>query len=323
MPKGTRRLLISDDSENSFKFVLETKGADLSHFKRNPVLILAHDITKMPIGRLEDIKIEGDKITGVPDFDDDDEVAMKAYKKYEKGYLNAASVGFNPTEISTEDDGKGQKTLKAVTKWTLQEVSLVSVPSNPNALQLSYDVKEASVQAATQLAADNIVKPQEPKNPKDMKGIAMKLGLHENATEQEITLAIDGLQTQLSARQVDALVMDAKAKGHFAEQGSEMAFRTLAASSLSNAKAFVDSLPELKSAAADAKTATEPAPVVATTLMANLAKAQDATAAVQNATVDKANWTYLQWSKEDPKGLLEIKRNDPSRYSRLAADYKP
>lgn len=36
---------------------------------------------------------------------------------------------------------------------------------------------------------------------------------------------------------------------------------------------------------------------------------------------NKNNWTFAEWSKKDPEGLLQIKRADPVRYTELAKKY--
>lgn len=312
MAVSTKRLLISDETQNANGFVLETAGVRLAVYQSNPVLLWAHSANGMPIGRLTDIKVEGNRITALPDFDDDDPIAVLAQSKYEKGYLKGTSVGFLPhAAVVSEDDTKAPRVID----WTLLELSLVPVPNNPNGLQLSYHVTEASANAVTQqlAALATLPNPQQP----TMKGIATQLGLADTATEQDIIAAVDGLQNQLSLRQVDTLVQDAKAKGHFMDEASEASFRTLAAGNISQAAAFVHTLSAVPTAVSELTAAPVAAPAPAT-FMSKLSAAQSAGAT--NAD-DRSTWTYLQWSQKDPAGLLDIKRNKPEEYKALAAEY--
>ena len=49
-----------------------TSGADLSVFENNPVMLLNHDDWELPIGRWENIRIEGTLILADAVFDEDD-----------------------------------------------------------------------------------------------------------------------------------------------------------------------------------------------------------------------------------------------------------
>ena len=53
-----------------------TSGADLSVFKNNPVMLLNHDDWDLPIGRWENIRVEGTQILADAVFDEDDERAV-------------------------------------------------------------------------------------------------------------------------------------------------------------------------------------------------------------------------------------------------------
>lgn len=54
------------------------------------------------------------------------------------------------------------------------------------------------------------------------------------------------------------------------------------------------------------------------TSVAELLKQQQQT---QPTPINKDNWTFTEWSKKDPNGLLSIKKTDPARYEQLAKQY--
>lgn len=141
MPKSTKKFILSNSEKNQHGFILLTSGADLSQFKKNPIMYWMHqypdnnsDNAAMPIGFWSDISIEGDNIVAYPNFDDNDELALKIYNKVEHGTLRACSVGASVDKSSlTEVNG-----VPTYTKWLMLECSIVDRGANPNAVVLSF-----------------------------------------------------------------------------------------------------------------------------------------------------------------------------------------
>lgn len=135
------RVILSDESVNSYGFRVLTQGIDLSRFNSgNPVMLYEHQKSgALPIGKWEDYKVEGPQLSAVPVFDMQDDFAAKIAGKYERGYLNAASISIQILAVSEdpEDMLPGQY-YPTVTACRLLEASLVAVPSNGNAVRL-YD----------------------------------------------------------------------------------------------------------------------------------------------------------------------------------------
>lgn len=134
-----RTFILSDETVNTYGFRLLTDGADLSQFRKNPVMYLNHDSRGMPIGRWENIRTEDGKILADAVFDMDDKNAAEVAGKVDRGFLKMASVGLVPLERSEMPElmlpGQPHPT---VTKWRLREASIVGIGSNHNALRL-YD----------------------------------------------------------------------------------------------------------------------------------------------------------------------------------------
>jgi hypothetical protein len=140
MPKSTKKFVLSNSNLNSHGFRMLTSGADLSDFMRNPIMYWMHIYPEpekpnglLPIGFWDEIKIEGDNITAIPNFDDSDEFAMKIYQKVEHGTLRACSVGAFPLETSETDKVPGQ-TKPTYKRWQLKEASIVDRGSNTDAV---------------------------------------------------------------------------------------------------------------------------------------------------------------------------------------------
>lgn len=135
----SKTFILSDESVNSYGFRLLLSGAEMEQFKRNPVMFYNHNDWDAPIGKWENIRVEGDKLLADPVFDMDDTEAAKIAGKVERGFLRAASIGLRIIEQSDAPDVllPGQ-TRSTVTKWRLREASVVAIGANHNALRL-YD----------------------------------------------------------------------------------------------------------------------------------------------------------------------------------------
>jgi hypothetical protein len=96
-------------------------------YLKNPVLVEQHMSWKAPIGRLEDIKLESDKWTGIIVFASTKE-GQKYKQLYDEGYIRAVSLGGNAVIV---EDEFGRKKTKS---FDVFEISLVTIPSNANAV---------------------------------------------------------------------------------------------------------------------------------------------------------------------------------------------
>lgn len=110
---------------------IKVAGWDLNNFKKNPVLLWSHNSgfgeQRPPIGRVEDIRVEGKKLLFKPVFDMADSFAAEIFRKFKDGFLNAFSVGFIPLAR----DVKNELEIEAA---ELLEISAVNVPAHPKAL---------------------------------------------------------------------------------------------------------------------------------------------------------------------------------------------
>ena len=188
-------VVISNSSLNSYGFRVLTAGIDLTQYNRNPIMLWMHKRPLrgtsdeiLPLGRMENLRIDGDNLIGTPVFDENDEFARKIKAKWDGGFLKMVSAGLIVVEQS--DDPKlivqGQR-YATVTQSRLYEVSIVDIGSNNDAIAL-YDQNEQMIELAS--GKDNIF--LTPINNKlnatqmESKTIALALGLTESATEQEV-----------------------------------------------------------------------------------------------------------------------------------------
>lgn len=127
MNKST--FIISDESVNSYGYIVKTDGIDFANFERNPVMLYMHE-RKTVVGRWENIRKEGKKLLADAVFDEATELGRTVKSQVENGFLRSASIGVDILEERVIDG------VNTVTKSLLHEVSIVDIPSNKNALKL-------------------------------------------------------------------------------------------------------------------------------------------------------------------------------------------
>ena len=97
--------IINTSGLNSYGTRVLTPGIDLTQYKRNPVLLYMHtrgfDGKSTPIGRVENIRVEGDELRGTPVFDMKDPFAAEIARKWEEDFIRMCSAGLEPVELST------------------------------------------------------------------------------------------------------------------------------------------------------------------------------------------------------------------------------
>lgn len=189
--------ILHDDSVNTYRFRMLTSGANLDEFRRNPVMFLHHQDYDLPIGRWENIRVEGSQILADAVFDEADEQAMKVKGKVDRGFIRMASIGAWAPEEKTEDPAMmlpGQ-TGPTVTKWTVREASIVAIGANHNALRMynratGEQIDLADTNAVLRLMDDITLKTD------NMSTLKTILKLQDNASDADIEAAVQTLQQE-------------------------------------------------------------------------------------------------------------------------------
>lgn len=255
----SKEAVISTSRLNSYGFRVLTDGIDISQYEKNPVLLWMHTRPfrgttdeVLPLGRMDNLRVDGDRLIGTPVFDMNDDFARKVADKWEQGILKMVSAGISVLEKSDAPEHivEGQR-YATVTRSKLLEVSVVDIGANDDALALYRDDKLVDIKHEGELAKtlSLVNKPETNVEPLNiimpMKEIALKLGLPENATQEQILTAIGGLQEQnrtlrtekeaagvksieLAVDQaVNAGKITADKKQHFVEMGKKVGLESL------------------------------------------------------------------------------------------------
>ena len=142
---------LSDNSVDRYGDVIEASGWNLTNFKSNPIALFNHN-AGAPIGRWKNLRVDGNRLVGTLDLANAgtspriDEIRSLA----EQGILRAVSVGFLSIKeelMDPEDDPWFPEHGIHFLKQELLETSLVSIPANPNAVQMakSLHVSDATM----------------------------------------------------------------------------------------------------------------------------------------------------------------------------------
>jgi len=154
--------------------VIDVTGWDLKNFKKNPVIMFAHDYRTLPIGRATKIGIREGKLVNNVEFPPEGtyEFADIVERLVGAGFLKAESVGFMPKKWEDGDGGE-KSPRRTYTKQELLEISIVPVPSNPNALmnavkegvittkQLKQIIEPEETNDYDEIVEDKVTKPEE------------------------------------------------------------------------------------------------------------------------------------------------------------------
>lgn len=195
--KMSYEVVISNSKLNSYKTRVITLGIDTTQFQRNPLLLWMHSRAVkgttddvLPLGTVENLRYEGDALLGTLKFDETDPFAMKIKAKWDAGVLKMVSAGLEITQQSSDPSLllTGQ-TRATIVKSVLREVSVVDIGSNDDAMVLYSDGKILNLTAGE---GGEVLKSIH--QSLNMKTIALKLGLPETATENEVLQLIGTLQ---------------------------------------------------------------------------------------------------------------------------------
>ncbi len=130
---GTITAVASTNTVDRHGEVVDNNGWDLKAFKKNPILLWAHDHSQLPIGTSKRTWIEGAgkkaQLMIQPVIHEVTDQAKAIKQLIDDGVLKTLSVGFRPLE---SPDGV------TFTKNELLEVSVVNVPANADAMMMAY-----------------------------------------------------------------------------------------------------------------------------------------------------------------------------------------
>jgi HK97 family phage prohead protease/HK97 family phage major capsid protein len=131
--------VLSDETVDRYGDVIASDGWDVKDFKKNPIALFGHR-GDFPIGTWDNLRVENKGLRARLKLAPEGTSARidEIRKLVDAGILKAVSVGFMPVESKPLESGGGGYHY---TKSSLMECSLVTIPANPNALQIAKALK--------------------------------------------------------------------------------------------------------------------------------------------------------------------------------------
>ena len=133
-------VVASDETVDRYGDVVRVSGWQLDAFKKNPIALWGHD-HHSPIGTVPKVWLEGKKLMATMELapEGTDEFIDKLWRLVNAKILRAVSVGFMPTVQPNyiRDEQNDHVTGFEFIGQELMELSLVSVPANPQALAVA------------------------------------------------------------------------------------------------------------------------------------------------------------------------------------------
>lgn len=143
--EGRIRMVMSDSSlDRTFERV-DQSGWKLKNYKKNPVILWAHNSYQPAIGIMEKVGVVDGKLIGYPKFDSQeiDQFAWMIGEKVRIGTIRGGSIGYKVLKIEILEDAK-DKTRYILKELELLEFSFCNVPTLPSALVTKEGVEDKS-----------------------------------------------------------------------------------------------------------------------------------------------------------------------------------
>lgn len=162
----TLTFVASDSARDAAGTVLNQEGWSLKRYEKNPIIGYQHEVyggwdgsdPDNIIGKARVYVEDGQLLADITfETKDINEKAEKIYKKLLFGSLNAVSVGFLP--IGKGNWGKGDEAIDGSNPTyyyagqELLEISVVNIPSNPNAVRRAMEYEQNELKALMEAEA--------------------------------------------------------------------------------------------------------------------------------------------------------------------------
>jgi len=306
---------VSDETPNSYGFVVLTEGINTVMFERNPVMFYMHDREQGIVGRWENLRKEGTQLLADAVFDDTTELGKQVKTQVEKGFLRCASIGI---ENVVKERLNGVET---VVKCDLKEISIVDIPANENAVKLykknggvCYTLADLEPATTGNLRAD----------------IIALLELAEDCTDEDILSAINALKP---SDNVDSEIDNAVMSGYI-ETSQRANFKAMALANRAAFTSFIatkrqEQTPQIVQLVSDAahkgkllynergiyETIGTKLGINTLRTLLNTLKGATRPSDVIRAGSSRANWTLADYRRFAPDEL----KSNPSLYAQLVA----
>lgn len=218
LQEGEVEFVVSTGALDSHGEKINVEGINITEFKKNPVVLWGHDGFNLPIAKATKVWKESGKLMARAKFYLKDEFARKVYDYIVDGFLNAVSIGG-----MVEEWGQDGITIN---KMTMKEFSVVSIPSNPEALVTATKSLDGNQQAELRALANAYARKmlekteglnEVQKNIETLETLVATLrevatGKTQSASAEPITKRVVLKQAQVVVQQAESVIRSIKLK---------------------------------------------------------------------------------------------------------------
>ena len=131
----TVRFILSTGEVDRYGDRIDPAGWRLANYRKNPVVLFAHDSSALPIGRCSFVGLVDGRLVGDIEFmsGEMNPLADAIFEMVRGRFLNACSIGFAPLEFTRSTDPKRPGGID-FSSVELLEISIVPIPALPSAL---------------------------------------------------------------------------------------------------------------------------------------------------------------------------------------------
>jgi hypothetical protein len=209
-------VIASTDTLDGHGDIVE-QSFDLKRYKKNPVVLFLHNQFGfldgarpedfLPIGRGENVKVAGGQLEARIHFASEkaSPLAERIFHQFKEGSLNAVSIGFKPGKVTRTENADTGKVTYRLANNELFEISVVPIPSNPDAVAKALHAaeREQLSRMAAQPAAPSGAPREKNMNEELQKALEAKAVAEQKAKDAEARAGtaeakIKTLETELS-----------------------------------------------------------------------------------------------------------------------------
>lgn len=152
---------ISTASVDRMGDTIAVDGWKMDNYRKNPVVLWAHDASMLPIAKASNVRVEDGKLKARAEFMPKEISGMSnaVFEMIKGGFLSATSVGFAPIKYAFSEE-PGRKHGIDFIEQELLEFSVVPIPANAEALvearSAGIDIEPVREWAAKLLDSENL-----------------------------------------------------------------------------------------------------------------------------------------------------------------------
>lgn len=319
----THKFIVNTENVNCYGYRILTDGIDTEQYLRNPVVLYMHERFtddnrgSEVIGRCVKLEKVGTELIAEIEFDVNDEFAKKIADKVEGGFIRMASMSADVKATSSELElAMPGQTLETVTKCKLEEISIVDIGGNDDALKLSKSGKPLQLNKLN-LKQENMSK---------IVAIALALGMAAETNEDTVVGKVQELKLAKETAEIDLVALKATLAGIRTGEANTLVTKAIALSLIP--EALKDS--QLKSFETDfdgqkatlSKLIADKEVILAAngthTAIKEIVLGGKSTGALDPGA-ETETFDYLQ--RHNVVELTRIQKEDPEKYATLAKAY--